>query len=562
MMKLYVLLLLLLFLTTLTSSQQQSIQPKIAGGTVAQAGVAPWYISPTGETFCGASLIYQDIGLTAAHCDGAFTAGAGVHVGALVRGTTVAGAQPRRVRRALPHPLWRDPNNNQQPTSNPMYDIMLFQLDTPITDITPVVYNTDPNLPVDNEELLVMGFGNTGPDESPTSILRQANLFAIPDDTCEAIYRNLFTDGLSLCAGDPDSGASACPGDSGSPLVSQTTTINNEGDTATAETASVIQYGVVSYGLAGTEQDPINACGNPDIPTVYTRTSAVADWIAAGICALSVNPPDNCADLPTLELPSWAPTPETAVPTPAPLTEDLTFVVQFDGQPEETDFYIVNDKGQVLATRPEGQVINKYARPRYNLQNLPHGSYVFIVTDAGSNGWTAGLVPGFVDIYQLNSDGRLILIAFGQEDFESLLEIPFNVTGNPVQVFKPTETPTAAPTAAPTMTLEPTRFSSVPLSPTGNNNPSPPSPTIGVMPSNSSPSTPSQQDNGDTRDDDTPEEDLLGLGLNEVTNYAIVLAAALFALLVFVLVVRCMCCRGAKEQHSTQGRRNNEFLPY
>lgn len=38
---------------------QPALEPKIAGGTLAEQGDFPWYISPTLAYFCGASLIHE-----------------------------------------------------------------------------------------------------------------------------------------------------------------------------------------------------------------------------------------------------------------------------------------------------------------------------------------------------------------------------------------------------------------------------------------------------------------------------------------------------------------------
>ena len=192
------------------------IRPKIAGGTLAAEGEFPWYISPTLGNFCGASLIHADVALTAAHCNVAFTERMQVYVGALVRGTPAAGAIERRVKRVLPHPLYNEQEEQQE------NDIMLIQLDEPIPadQVTPVVYNTNPNLPTTNEQVVVMGFGRTAADEDPTFDLQRTTLFATDNGVCEDIYANLFQEQLMLCAGDENNPTSACQGDSGGPLVS------------------------------------------------------------------------------------------------------------------------------------------------------------------------------------------------------------------------------------------------------------------------------------------------------------------------------------------------------
>jgi hypothetical protein len=48
---------------------------KIIGGSRAAFGEYPFMAIPETESFCGASLIHEDILLTAAHCQGAFPVG-------------------------------------------------------------------------------------------------------------------------------------------------------------------------------------------------------------------------------------------------------------------------------------------------------------------------------------------------------------------------------------------------------------------------------------------------------------------------------------------------------
>lgn len=128
----------------------------------------------------------------------------------------LSGAMARNIKRVLSHPLYNEERGEME------NDLMLFQLDEPVSpnDVQPIAYNTNPNLPRDEEPVVIMGFGKTGPDEDPTFDLRQADLFATSDNACRGIYGNLFAQNIMLCAGDPDNPTSACQGDSGGPLVS------------------------------------------------------------------------------------------------------------------------------------------------------------------------------------------------------------------------------------------------------------------------------------------------------------------------------------------------------
>ncbi len=52
--------------------------------------------------------------------------------------------------------------------------------------------------------------------------------------------------------------------------------------TGTEPTTPVVQVGIVSFGGY---DDPSFICANPEYPVVYTRVSAVADWIKKTVCA-------------------------------------------------------------------------------------------------------------------------------------------------------------------------------------------------------------------------------------------------------------------------------------
>jgi hypothetical protein len=62
----------------LHSPPAAAVQPRIVGGTPAPAGAFPFYAKSLPETLCGATLIWEDILLTAAHCEGAFLNGVAI----------------------------------------------------------------------------------------------------------------------------------------------------------------------------------------------------------------------------------------------------------------------------------------------------------------------------------------------------------------------------------------------------------------------------------------------------------------------------------------------------
>lgn len=509
---------------------QDAIKPqiavKIAGGELADEGDYPWYISPISTTFCGASLIHEDVAMTAAHCDAAFASRAEVYVGSVVRGTTVGGALLRRVSTNLPHP--------QYDSDTLVYDVMLLKLNqaVPADQVQPLAYNTDSNLPADDTQVVVMGYGSTGQGETPTFNLRDANLFATDNARCNQVNGQLFEEQVMMCAGDPDNPTSACRGDSGGPLVMQQSDVDGGG---------MVQVGIVSFGLSKIGNQVINSCGNPEVPTVYTRVSAVSNWILAGICAMSDNPPANCNEaIPPddpIVIPSPAPTPQTPPPTETPLTVTVSFMIQYDLFPQEVDFFILTyPEGRQLSSRPDADA-NPYSRIRYRYNTVPLGQYEFVMIDDAKDGLSRGFVKGFVEVYQhLEEDDTPVLIAYGSHDFGYTLNIPFNVTEEPMEIVRPTQTPTGSPTRTPTRAM-PTAIPTTAL-PTMT-----PIPT--AQPNNNPPFVIIDDGKVDGVGDDNLDDedsDLLGLGLSDTVSYAILGVAALVLLGVLMLLIRCLCC--------------------
>lgn len=73
---------------------------RIVGGTTAEAGAYPTYAFTAGAQLCGSTLIWYDVLLTAAHCDGAFLDGV------LIGGLMLDGSDGRfiAVNEEYPHP--------------------------------------------------------------------------------------------------------------------------------------------------------------------------------------------------------------------------------------------------------------------------------------------------------------------------------------------------------------------------------------------------------------------------------------------------------------------------
>ena len=264
----------------------------ILGGQSVAPGRFPFFsfIRLGGNNGCGATLIHEDILLTAAHCQTVFD-GRGVHVGAETDfGTT---AEFHEDERLVQHPDY-DPNTFAN-------DIMLVHLQTS-SALPPVILNRDPAGPVVGTPLTVIGFGHTQENGSLSPMLQQAQINAADFAPCQALFMTEsqveINDSIQLCAYDATgAGKDACQADSGGPIL------NFVGE----------QVGIVSFGLG---------CGQVGVPAVYTRVSGFADWIDEQVCLLSRNPPANCQTAAPTRTPTVTPTAmPTAMPTMSPTTQ-------------------------------------------------------------------------------------------------------------------------------------------------------------------------------------------------------------------------------------------------
>jgi trypsin len=252
---------------------------------------------------CGGTLIGPNVVLSAGHC--------GSYIGSNVR---IGGTRVQVVQQS------RHPSYNTNTLANDFY---LHRLKTPVTTSGAIVtLNSNGSRPADGEALTVLGLGLTSEGGSPSSVLRDVVVQALPNANCVTAYGSsrYFSNNM-LCAAAP--GKDACQGDSGGPLV-----IRNGNEH--------VLVGVVSFGIG---------CANSAHPGVYARVSSATDWIRTVACNQWGSSVNGLCGASTGGSPVAPPiTAPVPAPVPAPASGCTKLTVQFrtDSWPKETKIVLRN----------------------------------------------------------------------------------------------------------------------------------------------------------------------------------------------------------------------------
>jgi trypsin len=281
-----------------SAGQQEPVTPMIVGGTDVTTGEYNFFVQGEG---CGGSLVAADVVLTAGHCESAFTGSTvTVIVGNYKWGEVTDGAEQL----AIVSGMYIHPDFFSS-SSTLKNDLMLFKIEP--STLPPISLNSNNSIPVDGQDLTVIGFGAVYEGGDIYDTLQKTTLQAMSFEKCstDTLLANYDLDETSmLCASVPDASSDSCQGDSGGPLFDEGTRT---------------LMGVVSWGLG---------CARPNSPGVYSRVSGNVDWIRQTICQLTDTSPSFCEGLPPSSLPP--------VPPPSPSTLDDLFLPQ-DDQGNATD---------------------------------------------------------------------------------------------------------------------------------------------------------------------------------------------------------------------------------
>ena len=160
----------------------QSINPRIINGQIVEA---PYPSFVQWEVGCGATLIHDDIAVSAAHC----------YIEPLARRVWIGGdelnqgAGQRHIVEYFVNPTYQDATYEG--------DIVLLKLNETALGVEGVSlssFNRNPSIPADDAKLLVMGYGHVdGYGKKQQKNLREVELLAVNGEECLVNYNSTDT---------------------------------------------------------------------------------------------------------------------------------------------------------------------------------------------------------------------------------------------------------------------------------------------------------------------------------------------------------------------------------
>jgi len=206
----------------------------------------------TGSQFCGCVIISDEWVLTAGHCVSEYSTNVAVRTSCSKKSEDCREYKVKEIQR------------------HPQYDGGIIDYDASLVKIEQPMILDDKSQPAvlprpyfdvdDNKILITSGYGRFSEGGSSADHLQCVDVQKINHEKCKKNYALLnwqVTDQM-VCAGVEEGGKDACQGDSGGPLC-------------LIEDERCILIGLVSWGYG---------CARPEFYGVYTKVSAVVDWIS------------------------------------------------------------------------------------------------------------------------------------------------------------------------------------------------------------------------------------------------------------------------------------------
>lgn len=327
----------------------------------------------TNDILCGATLIWSDIAITAAHCQGAFNNGL-LTLDQYTNDYTKVMPIDRQSR----HPGWSTTRKKLN------YDVLVLRLTTPLSDsdaAKPIPINTNSYYPTKNQQLKAYGFGLTE-NQVVSDYLREADVTYISNDECFGrgiTFNNVLNSQEVMCTDPFAKKTATCLGDSGGPL--------------TDATGSTLM-GVISFG-SGCEADLI--------PDGHVRLSQVSDWVEKQICSLSANPPSSCSS-----------DAEYRDPRAVEIVIDFTH----DFYPEHTTFAVRSKKTQETLYAGPKYIPTRNGNHKESIFLFP-GEYIFEVYDVEGNGLASDMGDGLWKVSALYDGCTETQVANGGPNFKN-----------------------------------------------------------------------------------------------------------------------------------------------
>ncbi|XP_044741979.1 trypsin-7-like [Chrysoperla carnea] len=222
---------------------------RIVGGENTTIEEYPYQISLEyfGTHWCGGSVLSEIVILTAAHCtDGILASRLKVRAGTSIKGK---GGVLIQVKTVYVNEKYNDDNTD--------FDVSLLVLAEPLSfsdQIQPIALPSEKEYLDEPELSVITGWGDLHSGGSSPSQLQKVIVPIVSQDKCVKAYAGYEVTERMICAGVlGEGGKDACEGDSGGPLVSNGKI-----------------HGITSWGIG---------CAHENYPGVYTRVTAVRDWI-------------------------------------------------------------------------------------------------------------------------------------------------------------------------------------------------------------------------------------------------------------------------------------------